>query len=61
MTPNLIKRTMALLHEVERHASTLEQHDAGEYHGIEDYLETLHSSRTSPPLHSFATREEADT
>jgi hypothetical protein len=32
----------------------------GEGHGFEEYLETLHSSRTSPPLLSFSTREETD-
>jgi hypothetical protein len=34
--------------------------DMGEYHGFEEYRETVHSSRTSHPLLSFAAREEAD-
>ncbi|EPX56625.1 hypothetical protein D187_007967 [Cystobacter fuscus DSM 2262] len=32
----------------------------GEEHGFEEYLETLRASRTSPPAHSFSTREEAE-
>jgi len=32
----------------------------GEDHGFKEYLETLRSSRTSPPLLSFSTREEAE-
>jgi hypothetical protein len=34
--------------------------DVGEYHGFEEYRETVHASRTSHPLQAFATREEAD-
>lgn len=32
----------------------------GEDHGFKEYLETLRSSRGSPPAHSFSTREDAD-
>lgn len=34
--------------------------DMGEYHGFEEYRETVRASRISGPLQSFATREEAD-
>lgn len=33
----------------------------GEEYGFEDYLESIRSARTAPPLESFATRAEADT
>ncbi|WNG17357.1 hypothetical protein [Cystobacter fuscus] len=32
----------------------------GEDHGFEEYLETLRSSRTSPPARSFSSRKEAE-
>ncbi|MFL5358475.1 hypothetical protein [Archangium sp.] len=34
--------------------------EVGEYHGFEEYRETVHSSRTSSPLQSFANQGEAD-
>ncbi|MGZ3458038.1 MAG: hypothetical protein ACXU86_05975 [Archangium sp.] len=35
--------------------------DMGEYHGFEEYRETVYSSRTSRPLQSFTTWGEAET
>ncbi len=62
------------LHEMERRMSSPEEIEAlktakiafhflmwtGEDHGFEEYLETLRSSRTSPPTQSFSAREEAE-
>ncbi|WNG26920.1 hypothetical protein F0U62_25040 [Cystobacter fuscus] len=62
------------LHEMEQRMSSPEELEAlriakiafdfvmstGEDHGFEEYLETLRSSRTSAPAHSFSTREEAE-
>ncbi|ATB29605.1 hypothetical protein [Melittangium boletus] len=63
------------LHQLEQRLSSPEEIDAlrvaklafhfvmdvGEDHGFEEYRRTLLASRTSHPLQSFATREEADT
>jgi hypothetical protein len=73
MNPVLIQSTLALLHGVERYASTLEQHDALENSRIalhfilerneaaefEEYLESFNTARLTPAL-SFVTKEEAE-
>ncbi|MET0405936.1 MAG: hypothetical protein ABW123_26190 [Cystobacter sp.] len=62
------------LHALEQRLSSSEEREAlrvarlsfefvmgsGEYHGLEEYLETLRTSRTSPPLHFFSAREDAE-
>jgi hypothetical protein len=74
MKPDLIKSTLTLLHEVERHASTSEQHDAlknsrlilhfimgrGEAGEFTDYFESFDTTPLTPVL-SFVTKEGADT
>lgn len=71
---DFFKWTSFHLYEMEKRISSLEEleairaakiafhfvMDVGEQHGFEDYRETVLSSRTSRPLQSFATREEAD-
>jgi hypothetical protein len=71
---DLFNATCFHLYEMERRMSSPEELEAirtakiafnfvmhvGEHHGIEEYLETLDSSRTSSPLQSFVTREEAE-
>lgn len=73
MNPVCIKSALALLHGMERHASTAEQHDAlknsrmalhfimerNEAGEFEGYLESFNTEPLSPVL-SFATKEEAD-
>lgn len=73
MKPDLIKRTLTLLHEVENHASTSEQHDAlencrltllfingrGEAGEFSEYSESFDTAPLTPVL-SFATKDEAD-
>jgi len=73
MTSDFIKRTLTQLHAVERHASTSKQHDAlrnsmltlhfimgrGEAGEFADYLEGF-GVTSSPPVLSFATKEDAD-
>ncbi|HEX8436468.1 hypothetical protein [Archangium sp.] len=74
MSPDLIQNTLALLHEVERHASTSEQFDAlktsktllhfilgrGEADEFKGFFESFDTAPVTPLL-SFATREEAET
>jgi hypothetical protein len=71
---DFFNKTCFLLYEMEQRMSSPEEleairiakiafhfvMDVGEHHGFEEYLDTLHSSRTSRPVRSFATREEAD-
>ncbi len=71
---DLFDRTCLHLYELEQRVSFPEELDAirtakiafhfvmdvGEGHGLEEYLETLDASRSSRPVLSFATREEAD-
>ncbi|MFE8601026.1 hypothetical protein [Archangium violaceum] len=70
----LYDRTCYDLHQMEKRMSSPEEFEAiraakisfnfvmreGEEYGFEEYLESLRSARTAPPLASFATREEAD-
>ncbi|MFY0562570.1 hypothetical protein ACN28E_01900 [Archangium lansingense] len=74
MNTHLINNTLALLRQVERHATTSEQFDAlkasrtllyfilgrGEAGEFKDYFERFDTAPVRPLL-SFATREEADT
>lgn len=71
----LYERTCYDLHEMEKRMTSPEELEAirtakisfdfvmrrGEEYGFEEYLESLRSARTSPPVESFATREAADT
>ncbi|EPX56621.1 hypothetical protein D187_007963 [Cystobacter fuscus DSM 2262] len=73
MDSGLIKRTLRLLHDVERHAITSEQHEALENSRIalyfilerneagefEEYLKNFNTGPLTPVL-SFPTKEEAD-
>jgi hypothetical protein len=72
---SLYDRTCYDLYQMEKRISSPEELEAirtakisfdfvmrvGEEHGFEDYLESIRSARTSPPVESFATREQADT
>jgi hypothetical protein len=72
---NLYDRTCYDLHQMEKRMSSPEQLEAirtakisfnfvmrvGEEYGFEEYLESLRSARTSPPLEFFKTQEAADT
>jgi hypothetical protein len=71
---DLFEKTCLHLHELEQRMSSPEELDAlrtaklafhfvmnvGESLGLEAYLETLEASMSSPPVLSFATRQEAD-
>lgn len=71
---DFFKWTCFHLYELEKRVSSPEELEAtkaariafefvmgvGEYHGFEEYRETVHSSLTSRPILSFANREEAD-
>ncbi|WP_257454449.1 hypothetical protein [Archangium lipolyticum] len=70
---DLCNKTCLHLHEMEQRMSSPEELEAiriakiafhfvmdiGEHHGFEEFLGTLHSTRVSRPVRSFATREEA--
>ncbi|WPB74490.1 hypothetical protein KYC5002_36415 [Archangium violaceum] len=70
----LYDRTCYDLHQMEKRMSSPEELEAirtarisfnfvmreGEEYGFEEYMESLRSARTAPPLVSFATHEEAD-
>lgn len=74
MSTDLIDRTLRLLHEIEQRPLSPEESEAlktakialhfiverGERHGLEDYLKGFDSNAPPSPLHSFSTREEAD-
>lgn len=67
-------RTLFYLYELEQHPSSPEDLEAirnakfsfefighvGEWHGFEEYMETIRSTTSSPPLQFFTSREEAD-
>jgi hypothetical protein len=71
----LYSRTCYDLYQMEKRTSSPEELGAirtakiafhfvmhvGEEYGFEDYLLSIRSARTAPPLQSFATRKEADT
>jgi hypothetical protein len=71
----LYMKTCDALYQMEKRISSPEELEAirtakisfdfvmneGEEYGVEDYLESIRSARTSRPLESFATREEAET
>jgi hypothetical protein len=73
MNPDLIKSTLLVLREVERHALTSEQHDAlrnsrlilyfimgrREERVFGDFLESFNQA-PAPPVFSFATKDAAD-
>ncbi|MFP2903759.1 hypothetical protein ACLESD_01540 [Pyxidicoccus sp. 3LFB2] len=70
----LYSSTCHHLHELEKRTSSPEQLEAlrtakvsfdfvmhlGEERGVEDYLESIRSARTAPPLRGFASQEDAD-
>jgi hypothetical protein len=73
MNPNLVQRTLTLIHGVEQQVSTPEQHDAlassklilhfiQERNEASEFEAYLQSFNTGPqrPLFSFATKEEAE-
>ncbi|WP_164013260.1 hypothetical protein [Pyxidicoccus trucidator] len=69
----LYSRTCHHLHELEKRTSSPEQLEAlrtakisfdfvihiGEERGFEDYVESIRSARTAPPLRAFASQEDA--
>jgi hypothetical protein len=74
MSFKLFNKSIFHLHELEQRTTSPEELEAirtvkiafsfvlhvGEWYGFDEYLESIQLARTSGPLESFATREEAD-